>query len=238
MLQPTSFFLEGDTLRSRSVGSVVLSDTLNIEALPARLLVDWDRDILQHLALEAGDVDSLPLSRARARWPSYKNYLEHVFQWARDTGLDQAFVGSSPSLMACRGARYHHDGEQYGHKVFCNLFLSEDKGLDVHFSAIGHRIPLKRGTVIVFDTCQPHGVIDRNSNQFESGDFALPRDCSQVFLTWELPVFNAQILGALNITIDANTPVNPVIRDAQVWCGCVKVAVCPSSGQWASSVYQ
>ncbi len=79
------------------------------------------------------------------------------------------------ALIACRGARYHHDGEQYGGLAFCNLFLSEDKGLDVHFPALDLRIPLRRGTVMIFDTCQPHGVIRRGSYGFDLADFPRTR---------------------------------------------------------------
>jgi hypothetical protein len=63
--------------------------------------------------------------------------------------------------MVCRGARYHHDGDQYGGAAFCNLFLSDDKGQDVHFPLLDLRVPLQRGTVLIFDTCQPHAVIPR-----------------------------------------------------------------------------
>ena len=62
------------------------------------------------------------------------------------------------ALMACRGARYHHDGAQYGGAAFANLFLSEDRGLDLHLPLTGQRIPLTRGTAVGFDTGQPHAV--------------------------------------------------------------------------------
>jgi hypothetical protein len=232
VLKSTSFFWQGDSLSSRIVGSVVLSDTLSIEAPPTKLVADWERDISQHLALEAGDVESLPLARTRMRWPGYKHCLEIVLHWVQKIGLEQAFSRSNLSLMACRGARYHHDGDQYGDKIFCNLFLSEDKGLDVHFAATGLRVPIKRGTVLIFDTCQPHGVIERNSSRFEASDFSASHDCSQVFLTWELPVDNAQVCSALNITFDANTSAASTLLEAQLWYGDAKAVVCPSSGQW------
>ena len=47
-----------------------------------------------------------------------------------------ALAASDVALMACRGAKYHHDGAA----AFCNLFLSEDRGLDLHFPATGQRI--------------------------------------------------------------------------------------------------
>ncbi len=75
--------------------------------------------------------------------------------WLRPHRLHAALADSAIALMVCRGAKYHHDGTQYGDKAFCNLFLSDDKSLDLHFPATGHRIPLQRGTVVVFDTGQP-----------------------------------------------------------------------------------
>jgi hypothetical protein len=228
----TAFYLQGDALRSRSVSDVVLSGTVNILAPPTRLIADWDREISHHLALEPGDVEVLPLARARMRWPNYQHCLDAALQWAHGMGIGHALAGSAPALMACRGARYHHDGDQYGGKAFCNLFLSEDKGLDVHFPATGHRIPLARGTFLVFDTCQPHGVIDRQCKGFNPDNFAAPRDSSQVFLTWELPMDDASIRQLLNIDFDVNPSAAIALDQPQLWWGGAKADVCPSSGQW------
>ena len=104
--------------------------------------------------------------------------------------------------MACRGARYHHDAEQYGNFAFCNLFLSEDKGLDLHFPNLNLRIPLARGTVVIFDTAQTHAVIPRGvsaSHGFKASDFPPELDCSQVFLTWELPLAKPHVAEVLGI---------------------------------------
>jgi hypothetical protein len=134
--------------------------------------------------------------------------------------------------MVCRGARYHHDGEQYGGAAFCNLFLSEDKGQDVYFPSLGIRIPLKRGTILVFDTCQPHGVVRRGSNRFDAADFPSDQDCTQIFLTWELPIEDSSVGQALNVALD-NDPL-PSMRwnEEQVRLNGARVSVCPESGQW------
>jgi hypothetical protein len=134
--------------------------------------------------------------------------------------------------MACRGARYHHDGAQYGGAAFCNLFLSEDKGLDLHFSVTGHRVPLTRGTVVIFDTGQPHGVIERGSTGFDVADFSPDRDCTQVFLTWELPIENADVGRALQIAFDVDPATALVLDEEQVRAGGVRAEVCPKSGRW------
>jgi hypothetical protein len=200
-----AYYLHDKTLRSRSVSNVVLTGRVDIPALPARLLADWEREMAQQLNLQPGDVEALPLARARMRWPDYAVCVQAAVDWTRSLGLDDVLTYSDIALMACRGARYHHDAEQYGGSAFCNLFLSEDKGLDLHFPALKLRIPLAKGTVVIFDTAQPHGVIPRGASEshgFDASDFPPALDCSQVFLTWELPIDHAQVAQALGVCFD------------------------------------
>jgi hypothetical protein len=194
-------------LLNRSVSDIVLTGTVDIPAPPARLLADWEREMTQQLNLEPGDVEALPLARARMRWPDYSVCVQAAADWTRSLGLAEVLadigIQSEIALMACRGARYHHDADQYGGSAFCNLFLSTDKGLDLHFPNIGLRIPLVRGTAVVFDTAQPHAVIPRgatDSHGFHASDFPPELDCSQVFLTWELPIDNAHVAQAMGIS--------------------------------------
>ena len=146
---------------NRSVSPIILTTTLDIPAVSARLHADWERDIATQLFLEPGEVEELSLARARLRWPDYKLCLEAMANWTSGIGLQDVLNTADMALMACRGARYHHDAEQYGNSAFCNLFLSEDKGLDLHFPQAGLRIPLTRGTAVIFDTGQTHAVIKR-----------------------------------------------------------------------------
>ena len=125
---PVSHYRSGDAIRSRSVSDTVLSGTVDVPALPARLVADWNREISLHLRLEPGDVEALPL--ARARWPDYRHRVQAVSDWMGTLGLNDVLDTAEVALMACRGARYHHDGAQYGGAAICNLFLSEDVGLD------------------------------------------------------------------------------------------------------------
>lgn len=226
------YFWHDDVIRSRSVSGVVLSGQVDVPAPPARLAADWQRDVSQHLQLEPGDVEALPLARARRRWPDYHRCVQAVAAWTHALGMGDVLASSEVALMACRGARYHHDGGQYGDKAFCNLFLSEDQGLDLHFSITGHRIPLTRGTVVMFDTGQPHGVIERGSAGFDAACFATERDCTQVFLTWELPIEDAQVARALQITFDIDPATALFRHDAQVWVDGAPAQVCPATGRW------
>jgi hypothetical protein len=219
-------------MRSRSVSNVVLNATLDVPVPPARLVADWQRETSQRLLLEPGDVEALPLARARMRWPDYRRCVQAVCDWAAKLGLDEAIDSGDVALMACRGARYHHDGAQYGGSAFCNLFLSEDKGLDLHFAFTGHRIPLVRGAVVLFDTGQPHAVIKRGKNGFHVADFPPNRDCTQVFLTWELPIENAAISQAMRVNFDIDRSTAARLEDEQVWVNGVQASVCPNSGKW------
>ena len=232
---PRSYFWSGDVIRSRSVSEVVLSTTVDVPAPPARLIADWERDISSRLLLEPGDVEELPLARARARWPDYKHCVQAVSDWTHSLGLPQLLAASDVALMACRGARYHHDGAQYGSAAFCNLFVSEDRGLDVHFPATGHRIPLVRGTALVFDTGQPHAVIPRGSSGFDAADFAPDRDCIQLFLTWELPIENVDMTRALRIDFDIDPSTASQLDEEQVWVNGARAGVCPASGRWQAA---
>jgi hypothetical protein len=237
----TAYYWSGDAIRSRSVGDVVLSGSVDVPAPPARLLADWDREISLHLHLEPGDVEALPLARARMRWPDYRHCVQAVSNWTRTLGLPDVLVSSDVALMACRGARYHHDGAQYGGAAFCNLFLREDRGLDLHFPATGHRIPLTRGTVVIFDTGQPHAVIQRrntdvNVSGFNAANFPPEQDCTQVFLTWELPIEHVGVGRALQIAFDTDPSTALQLDNEQIWLNGAPISVCPNSGQFVRNL--
>lgn len=227
-----SYFWSGDAIRSRGVSSIVLTGTVDVPAPPARLAADWEREMRTRLFLEPGDVEQMPLARTRARWPEYGLCVQAMQAWTRSLGLQDVLAASDIALMACRGARYHHDGAQYGGAAFCNLFLSEDKGLDVHFPSTGHRIPLARGTAIVFDTCQPHAVIPRLGSGFREADFASGLDLAQLFLTWELPIEAPCVAHALGIAFDVDPSAALRLDEEQVWLDGARAVVRPDSGLW------
>ncbi|CAG4889583.1 hypothetical protein [Paraburkholderia saeva] len=228
----TSFFWSGEAIRSRHVSDIVLSGIVDVPEPPLRLLADWQREIASHLVLEPGDVEVMPLARTLMRWPDYTRCVQTMSDWTSARGLPEVLASSDVALMACRGARYHHDGRQYGSAVFCNLFLSEDRGLDLHFPASGHRIPLTRGTAVIFDTGQPHGVIQRDSSGFNAAHFPPDEDRVQIFLTWELPVENTHVGHALRISFDVAPSTASQLNEEQVWLNGEPVTVCPDSGRW------
>ncbi|WP_233235473.1 hypothetical protein [Bordetella sp. LUAb4] len=232
----TSYFRSDEKIRSRSVSRIVLSGMVDVPTPSARLLADWDREISSRMILEAGDVEPLPLARARVRWPDYGLCVQAADEWTSAQGLPGILAASDVALMACRGARYHHDGLQYGSAAFCNLFLSEDVGLDVHFPATGVRIPLRRGTVLIFDTCQPHGVIRRDRDSFNEADFPSDQDNVQIFLTWELPIGNPEVARSLGIEFDIIPPTALLHDEEQILLDDAPAMVCPASGRWHRSL--
>jgi hypothetical protein len=228
-----SYYWSGDAIRSRSVSAVVPTGTVDVPAPPARLVADWERDISVLLDLAPGEVEALPLARARMRWPDYLHCVQAVADWTRSLGLLEVLASSDVALMVCRGAKYHHDGARYGGAAFCNLFLSEDRGLDLHFPAAGLRIPLVRGTVVIFDTAQPHAVIQRHSKGFDVADFPPEQACTQVFLSWELPIEDVHVSRALQIAFDIAPSIALQLEEEQVWLDGARAEVCPATGRWA-----
>ncbi len=227
-----SHYRSGDAMRSRPVSGHVLSAVLDVPAPPPRLVADWERETATHLALEPGDVEALPMARARARWPDFARCVQAAVAWTRALGLPELLTQSEMALMTCRGARYHHDAAQYGGAAFCNLFVSEDKGLDVHFPHTGQRIPLVRGAALLFDTGQPHAVVRRGTDRFDAADFTPADDCTQVFLTWELPIEHAAVARALGIAFDTDPAAASRMEEQQLRLDGVPVDVCPRSGEW------
>ncbi len=235
--QLTAFHWCGGAIRSRSVSGTVHVGALDVPAPPARLAADWEREIATRLFLEPGDVEPLPLARARMRWPGFARAVQAMADWLAALGMPGVLDDGEHAhlaLMACRGARYHHDAEQYGSAVFCNLFVSEDKGLDVHFPGLGLRVPLARGTALVFDTAQPHAVVRRGSSGFDAAHFAAGCDVTQCFLTWELPVANPAVARAMGIGFDADPAAASRLDEAQVRRDGARVRVCPDTGGWCA----
>jgi len=227
-----SYFQSGEALRSRSVGAVVHSARLDVPMPSARLLAHWEREASQDLALELGDVEVLRLARARMCWPDYRRCVHAASDWTHSLGLPGTVDDDEVALMACRGAKYHHDGAHYGAVAFCNLFLSEDAGLDLHFPQTGHRIPLARGTAVLFDPSQPHGVIVRGRPGFEAAEFPAGQDCLQVFLTWEVPIERLAVAQALGVELDIDPLTSGLLDEAQVWVSGRLSKVSPESGAW------
>lgn len=216
-------------MRSRSVSDVVLSGSLDLPAAPAKLIAQWEHETAC-LDLDPGEVEPLPLDLDI--WPGYAHGMRATADWTRALGLQDVLARTEVDLMTCRGAKYHHDATRYGRAAFCNLFLSADKGLDLHFPMTRCRIPLTQGTSVIFDTGQPHAVIRRGSSGFAAADFAPDQDCTLVFLTWELPIEDVHVARALGIAFDVDTVNSRDMTEEPLRLNGEPVKLCPDSGRW------
>lgn len=225
----TCCYRRSEAMRSRSVSDAVLSGTLDLPTAPEDLVADWEQETAC-LDLDPGDVEPIPLEQAR--WPGYAGGIHAACDWTRACGLQDVLARTEVDLMTCRGARYHHDAARYGGAAFCNLFLSRDKGLDLHFPMTGRRIPLTQGTSVVFDTGQPHAVIRRGASGFDAADFATGQDCTLVFLTWELPIDDVHVARALGIAFDVDVANAQRLTEEQLLRNGEPAVVCPDSGRW------
>jgi len=230
----TSIFRSGDALCTRSVSPVVRTVVLDVPIPPARLLADWQREISAQLGLDAGDIEALPLGRTRLRWPQLGRCFDAVQHWMLALGMPEVLGASDVALMASRGTPYHHDGARYGGMAFCNVFLSEDCGADLHFPAAGQRIALVRGTAVVFDPCQPHAIVKRGAPGFDAADFACATMRPQVFLTWELPIERDELQRALGITVHGACGKASPAQGVGVCRNGAPATVCPRTGRWLS----
>lgn len=182
--------------------------------------------------MDPGDVSPLDLPRARARWPGYRRCVQAAGDGLADLGLPAVLADSAQALMACRGAPYHLDAERYGANAFCNLFVSDDTGLDLVFPVADQRIALQRGTLVVFDTGQPHAVVLRGQAEYRAEDYADRPERQAVFLTWELPIDLPGVSQALG-TGPGTAAAGPLMRSGRrVSREGQPARLCPGTGRW------
>ena len=87
--------------------------------------------------------------------------------------------------------------------------------------------------MVIFDTAQPHAVIRRHKASFDPDDFPAETDCSQVFLSWELPIEQTELARALRIAFDIDPVTAARLDQQQVWLDGAPASLCPDSGRWS-----
>ncbi len=75
-------------------------------------------------------------------------------------------------------------------------------------------------------------MVKRHTAGFDAADFAHDQDCTQLFLTWELPIENADVGRALRIDFDIDRSTSLQLDEEQVWLNGARADVCPASGRW------
>lgn len=75
-------------------------------------------------------------------------------------------------------------------------------------------------------------MVRRGRRAFDVADFTSDVDCTQVFLTWELPIEDPEVGRALRIVFDVDPSTSLQLDEEQVWHGGAGASVCPESGRW------
>ncbi|TPQ32688.1 hypothetical protein [Cupriavidus pinatubonensis] len=75
-------------------------------------------------------------------------------------------------------------------------------------------------------------MIQRGSNGFDVADFPSEQDCTQLFLTWELPIEDANVGQGLKVVFDNDRSTAMRVNEEQVWLNGERVSVHHESGQW------
>ena len=102
----------------------------------------------------------------------------------------------------CRGAFYHNDAH-YDARLF-GIWCIQAPPIDLVFSRVGVRVPLRRGTFVVFDPFEVHGVLGSCRSVYTATDY---REMdSAVFLGFELDI-TAETARACDIGYDLEGPV-------------------------------
>jgi hypothetical protein len=98
---------------------------------------------------------------------------------------------SEPALNACEGSFFHVDTsyELFADKAFFVHWMEDDEEWDLLFPLSGVRVPLRRGTHVIFDTGNVHGVVKKGKDSFSEKEFE--SSCFQMywagFFSYELP---------------------------------------------------
>lgn len=112
--------------------------------------------------------------------------------------LQRESVFAAAVLMSTRGAQPHFDGQSnaWRNRLFWALCL-EDTDTDVLFGNLKIRIPLSRGTFLVFDGNQPHCVLAREHDVFMKSHFKKHR--SQFFVGGDFTPKDWAALGVRHV---------------------------------------
>lgn len=153
---------EGEQVRS--ISNFVFTHRLNVESMHENQIELWSEAVSQQHFTDAGEIIAL---NGSGLLPPMLNF--QVLSWMGALGLSPQQVDAN--ALACRGAFFHHDAEHFSNSVFAVVWLDEQDNSDLLLPAMGKRIPLKYGTVVLFDPCQPHGVVARGKNKFVEADF-------------------------------------------------------------------
>lgn len=171
----------------RTISSTVISGILDMAPMSQAESDLWSEQVGSVGMTQAGEI---------ANFGDETELVTPAIQQAMDNWLKSQNINASRRHaalpLACTGAGFHHDADSYRDEIFCVLWLSDDTPWDVYFPYLDKRIALTYGTIFVFDSAQPHGVVPHgetvfNEETFEyhtgvfvSQDLVIDRECQKL----------------------------------------------------------
>jgi hypothetical protein len=178
---------------SRSIALHVLTDQLDLAPLDDAENDAWSLALSAEGCMDKGQIAYLREGSSLAT-PALQSAID---TWLGTHGLAQCKRKGPATPLACTGASFHHDADSYADEVFCVLWLSDDTPWDLYFPYIQTRVPLRYGTVILFDSAQPHGVVPHGATAFDFDEENLAYQTG-VFLSQDL-VVDRRLRAALGL---------------------------------------
>lgn len=91
-----------------------------------------------------------------------------LLEWLQTLGVRKSDLVDAGTLHACEGSWFHEDSGAFANNFFSVMWLEETDAWDLLFPNTGLRIPLHKGTVVLFDPAHVHGVVARGASVFEA----------------------------------------------------------------------
>ncbi|WP_150126596.1 hypothetical protein [Burkholderia cenocepacia] len=99
--------------------------------------------------------------------PSPDEAKAPVLRWLEAQNFPPAVLQDGDGLFLAEGSWFHHDADDYPDSLFCVQWLDETDPWDLLFPESDLRIALRRGTIVLLDPSNVHGVVYRGAEIFD-----------------------------------------------------------------------
>lgn len=179
----------------RTVGRHVVAGKIKVPATQNASSRVW-RQSFSYSCPDVGDIDPAPFE-VLDRAPPAPGLESRMFSWLRKNVARNLGESVSLNAVACRAAPFHHDVSCFAHFAFCVVWLEESCGLDLVFPHLQKRIPLEKGTIVLFDSAQVHGVVHTGRDRFLPAEYESLT--AQLFLSADIELTSSGIAGLMGI---------------------------------------
>lgn len=181
-ISPATALIQQSNKHTRTISSRVEESFVTLPAMSQFESDNWSKALAYTGLWERGQVANL--GDVSLISTSAENALNAFLV---GLGFSPSGLKTDMNALACSGSVFHHDAQSYGNKVFCVIWLSDDTEWELYFPFLDRRIPLKYGTMVLFDAGQPHGVVAPGDTIFNSEKFE----------------GNTGVFGSLDVTVTA-----------------------------------